>query len=175
LRRQFEHSAAHLSIEGKSMKKLFRVLRWLVIVGACCLLIGQVLRPARTNPITDASQSVDSKLQLTPEVAAILDRSCNDCHSNKTRWPWYSNVAPVSWFVINHVNEGRRHLNFSEWGKYDRRDAGGMLREICREVTSGGMPLSSYTPLHPGSSLSETDRKVLCDWANAARARIAAP
>ncbi|HEV7799031.1 MAG TPA: heme-binding domain-containing protein [Pyrinomonadaceae bacterium] len=157
------------------MKKLFRVLRWVVIGGVCCFIVAQFFGPAKTNPASERTQSIDSRVQVTPQVAAIFDRSCNDCHSNKTRWPWYSNVAPISWFVINHVNEARQNLNFSEWGRYTERDADGMLKQICREVRAGAMPLSSYTPLHPGSTLSPEDVKTLCDWTAAERARIAAP
>jgi hypothetical protein len=79
----------------------------------------------------------------------------------------------VSWFVIDHVNEGRRHLNFSDWGRLNQREAEGMLDQICKEVKSGSMPLSSYTPLHPGSKLSTEDVKTLCDWTSAERERIA--
>lgn len=157
------------------MRKLFRVLRWVVIGGVCCFIVAQFFGPAKTNPASEPTQSIDSRVQVTPQVAAIFDRSCNDCHSNKTRWPWYSNVAPVSWFVINHVNEARQNLNFSEWGRYTERDADGMLKQICREVKAGAMPLSSYTPLHPGSTLSPEDVKTLCDWTAAERARIATP
>src|SRR4029078_9200045 len=139
------------------MKRLLRVLKWLLIIGVVCLVIAQFFGPAKTNPASDATQSIENLLQVTPQVAAILDRSCNDCHSNKTRWPWYSNVAPVSWFVIDHVNEGRDTLTFSEWGRYAQRDNEGLLRQICREVKSGAMPLSSYTPMHPGSELSTQD------------------
>jgi hypothetical protein len=81
----------------------------------------------------------------------------------------------VSWFVIDHVNEGRQNLNFSEWGRYTQRDVQGMLKQICREVKAGAMPLSSYTPLHPGSTLSPEDVKVLCDWSAAESARVATP
>ncbi|HEV7745071.1 MAG TPA: heme-binding domain-containing protein [Pyrinomonadaceae bacterium] len=157
------------------MKRLFRLLRWILIIGIVCLVIAQFFGPAKTNPASDASQAIESRMQLTPQVAAIIDRSCKDCHSNKTHWPWYSNVAPVSWFVIGHVNEGRDNLNFSEWGRYNQRDVDGVLRQICREVKAGAMPLSSYTPLHPGSKLSAEDVKTLCDWTTAERARIAAP
>lgn len=157
------------------MKKLFRVLRWIVIAVVCCLVVIQFFGPAKTNPATDASQSIETRQQLTPPVAAILDRSCNDCHSNKTRWPWYSRVAPVSWFVIDHVNEGRENLNFSEWGRYSERDVDSLLRQMCREARAGVMPLSSYTPMHPGSKLSTEDVKTLCEWTEAERARSAAP
>ncbi len=142
-------------------------------MGAAVLLLAiQLIGPAKSNPVAPETDSVNAKLQVTPAVASILDRSCYDCHSNKTRWPWYSNVAPVSWFVIDHVNHGRSHLNFSEWGKFNRIEAAEMLEEICKEVKSGQMPLSSYTPLHPGSELSSADVQLLCDWTNTERTRI---
>lgn len=111
-------------------------------------------------------------MQLDPKVAGILDRSCNDCHSNKTRWPWYANVAPVSWFVIDHVDHGRSHLNFSEWGKYTTAEKKTHLGQFCELVTEDWMPLSSYIPLHPDAKLNAEDKKVICDWAAAERERV---
>jgi len=109
---------------------------------------------------------------MTPQVATILNRSCVDCHSNKTVWPWYTNVVPVSWFIVNHVNTGRGLLNLSEWGRYDQDRQSRKLRQMCDQVTDGAMPLSSYTPLHPGSTLSAEDKKTLCDWTDAERERL---
>ncbi|MDQ2974978.1 MAG: heme-binding domain-containing protein [Acidobacteriota bacterium] len=149
----------------------WRVLRWLVVICACLFVLAQFSRPARTNPVVDQSLALESRIEVSPPVSAIIDRSCSDCHSNKTRWPWYSNVAPVSWFVIGHVNEGRQNLNFSEWGRYTKRETDGLLKQICQEVKAEAMPLSSYTPLHPGSTLSDEDKKILCDWASAASQR----
>jgi hypothetical protein len=156
------------------MHKLIRILKWVVVVIACLIVAIQFIRPVKSNPAITQSQTLQAHLSVTPQVAAILDRSCNDCHSSATRWPWYSNVAPVSWFVIDHVNEGRANLNFSEWGRYSPREARGLLDQICKEVKAEAMPLSSYTPLHPGSKLSVEDRTTLCDWANSERERIAA-
>src|SRR5207245_6003190 len=129
------------------------------------------IRPARTNPPVDESQTIFARTQMTPPVAAILNRSCADCHSNKTEWPWYTNVAPVSWFIVDHVNTGRTFLNFSEWDRYDQDRQERKLRQMCDQVTDGVMPLSTYTPLHPGSKLSATDVKVLCDLTDDARER----
>jgi hypothetical protein len=83
-------------------------------------------------------------------------------------------VAPVSWLVIGDVDEARQNMNFSEWGRYTQRDVEGLLKQICQEVKVGAMPLSIYTPLHPGSKLSADDVKILCDWTSAERPRIAA-
>jgi hypothetical protein len=152
--------------------RLLKITKWVLLVGACLLLLAQLKRPAKTNPASDPSLALAAHVQLDPKVAAILDRSCNDCHSNKTRWPWYSNVAPVSWFVIGHVDEARHDLNFSEWGKYRLEDQKAQLGQMCELITEGWMPLSSYTPLHPSAKLSDEDKKVICDWASAARARL---
>src|SRR5437868_13257121 len=96
-----------------------KLLKWTVIVGVILFAALQFTNPARTNPPVDPAQTIEAHTQMTPQVAAILDRSCNDCHSNKTRWPWYSHVAPVSWLVVDDVNEARRAMNFSEWGRLD--------------------------------------------------------
>lgn len=155
------------------MKIFLRVLKWLAVAAVCALVGLQFVRPARTNPAVDQYQTIHARLQVTPQVAAILDRSCQDCHSNTTRWPWYSNVAPVSWFVIDHVNHGRSHLNLSEWGSFDNRKASKKLEEMCEEVEIGAMPMPSYTNIHWSARLSPEDIKTLCGWTAAERARIA--
>jgi len=90
----------------------------------------------------EEAQTIEAHTQITPEAKDILSRSCNDCHSNKTVWPWYTNVAPISWWIVDHINEGRRNLNFSEWAKLDKNRQDRKLRQICDEVEDGAMPLS---------------------------------
>ena len=160
---------------ARGMKLALKILKWLMSVVACLFLVAQFVRPTRTNPAVDESQTIFARTQMTPPVKDILDRSCRDCHSNQTEWPWYTNVAPLSWFIVNHVNEGRKNWSLSEWGKLDRDRQDRKLRQICDEVSDGGMPLSTYTPLHPGSKLSPADVKTLCDWTAAERARLTGP
>jgi hypothetical protein len=155
------------------MKIVGKILKWLVIIVGVVFLVAQFKRPARTNPPVDQTQTLEAHTQMTSQVASVLSRSCNDCHSNNTTWPWYTNVAPVSWFIADHVEDGRRQLNFSEWGKGDERRKRKKLEEICDEVRDGAMPLSSYTPLHPQAKLTPEDIKTLCDWTEAERARLA--
>ena len=154
------------------MKTILKVMKWIAIVLIVVFIGIQFVRPARTNPQVDESQTIFARTQMTPEVSAILDRSCRDCHSNKTVWPWYTNVAPISWWLSNHVNEGRGDLNMSEWGRLapDRQDR--KLRQICDEVSDNVMPLNSYLPMHPQARLSEQDKKTLCEWTDAERARL---
>lgn len=141
-----------------------KVLKWSVVVLALVFLGAQAYRPDRTNPAVDERQTLRANTQLTPEVAAIFERSCKDCHSNETTWPWYSHVSPVSWFLKNHIEEGRRELSFSEWATYAKRKRERKLHEICEQVESGNMPLSSYLPLHPSARLSDDDKRRICEW-----------
>ena len=129
------------------------------------LLAIQIVRPARTNPPTDPGRTLEAKVEVPPEVEAILTRACADCHSNRTRWPWYSSVAPVSWLVVNDVNEGRRHMNVSDWDQRHRHE-GSPFDEICKQARDGEMPPWYYTrPMHPESQLSASDVQTICAWA----------
>jgi len=151
------------------MRRVLKIVAILLVV----LVVGiQAIRPARTNPPIDESQTINAKTQITPEAAAILERSCRDCHTNKTVWPWYTNVAPLSWWLSNHVSDGRRSLNMSEWGKLPNDRQERKLRQMCDEVQDGNMPLSSYTPMHPAAKLSDQDKKTICDWTDKERERI---
>ncbi|SFR31198.1 Haem-binding domain-containing protein [Robiginitalea myxolifaciens] len=104
------------------------------------------------------------------EVREILSGACYDCHSNQTTYPWYSQVAPVSYWLADHIDHGKGNLNFSEWSGYpaDRKDH--KLEEIVEEVKSGEMPLNSYTWAHSEARLSETERQALVAWADRTRA-----
>jgi hypothetical protein len=159
---------------------MLKALKWSGSALVVLLAVAQFIQPARTNPPSDAARAIDSHVEMDPEVSATLDRACYDCHSNATHWPWYSKVAPVSWFLVSHVNDGRRHLNFSDWAKYDRSKAAKKMQEIDEEVTNKAMPLSSYTLLHPEARLSDQERALISAWAQAESkrldlARVAAP
>ena len=151
------------------MLKVVRVVAVLLFI----LFTGaQFVGPERTNPPVAAGYALEERAHVPPEVASVLNRSCKDCHSNRTDWPWYSNVAPASWFVVDHVNHGRRHLNFSEWGRYSRRDSLELLNEICVTTKGGSMPLDSYTLVHRGARLSRADALTLCRWAGEEQDRL---
>ena len=144
----------------------------IVVVGIILFVASQAIRPARTNPPIDPSAELTARLTVDPAVATILGRSCGDCHSNLTVWPWYSNVAPISWFVINHVDDGRQHMNFSDWAAIPPAKVAPMLQRICKEVKSGDMPLDTYTPMHPGTKLTSADEDAICAWTAAASASL---
>jgi hypothetical protein len=151
-----------------------KALKWFAVVLVVLFLAAQVYRPSRTNPPVDQSKTLQANAHVTPEAASILERSCKDCHSSETRWPWYSNVAPISWFLRSHVDEGRRQLSFSDWGTYAPRKRERKLHEMCEQVESGEMPIRSYLPLHPSAKLTDEDRRVLCEWAHTEEDRLVA-
>ena len=142
------------------MKWLKRVLFILTAV-----LIGiQFVRPSRVNPPVDETHTLYATEQVPADVRVILDRSCVDCHSSKTVWPWYSQIAPVSWLLADHVKEGRRELNFSEWSTFKPKRKARKLKEICDQVKEKEMPITQYTLIHPTAKLSDAERARLCEW-----------
>lgn len=134
------------------------------------LAIGiQFVRPARTNPPTDASRTLFARAAVPAPAADVLRRACRDCHSNDTRWPWYSGVAPVSWFVIDHVNHGRSHFNYSDWAQYDREETRRLIESSCKFARDYSMPLPSYLRMHREARLTPQDIDALCAWHSLAR------
>ncbi len=149
-----------------------KIIQWTAISFLVLFVGAQFVRPAKTNPAMDESRALEQHIQMNDEVKATLKRACYDCHSNETTWPFYSQVAPVSWFVIDHVNHGRKHLNFSDWSRYDKPEQAEKLKEIQETVRVGAMPLSSYLLAHSEAKLSDEDKQTIGDWANAERQRI---
>ena len=127
----------------------------------------QLIRPDRRNPPVNPAHSLLPK--APPAVSAILDRSCRDCHSNETRWPLYSQVAPMSWMVASHVHDGRDRFNYSEWTTYDSDEQDKFLGSMCSLPRRGRMPLPSYLWIHRDAKLSAGDIAVLCDWSEKMR------
>ncbi len=138
------------------------------VVLACLYAAFLTLLAAQLVPVERSNPPSTSEIPASPEVRAILRRSCYDCHSNATRWPWYSRVAPVSWLVASDVAEGRESMNFSTWDAYSPKEAEAKRREIGDEVSQGDMPPWSYRAVHPESRLSEADRGVLDGWSRGA-------
>jgi hypothetical protein len=146
--------------------------RRLLLILVIIVVAIQLYRPAETNPPEDPSHNIKAVAQVTPEVDQIFSRSCNDCHSHKTVWPWYSKIAPASWLVASDVTDGRRHLNFSEFATYKTERQQRRLSEICDEVTEGGMPLKQYTWIHKETPLDRQQRDTVCAWTKAEQQRI---
>ncbi len=130
------------------------------------LVIIQFFRPEK-NESNDLTYDISTKYEVPKEVDEILRVSCNDCHSNKTEYPWYSNVQPVAWWLADHIEDGKRHLNFSEFTKRPIAIQNHKLEETIEMVEEKEMPLKDYTylGLHAEANLSDEQREVLISWA----------
>jgi hypothetical protein len=152
--------------------------KWLklsLITLVALVVVAQAVRPARTNPPVDPQKEITAHMQVDPPVMATLSRACNDCHSNRTEWPWYSNVAPVSWLVAHDVNDGREELNLSEWGASKEKEPGKLLGKICSEMTEGKMPMTTYTLIHPQAKLTREEVQNVCRWTNSIASNVSSP
>jgi hypothetical protein len=151
-----------------------RVVRPLLLALVLAFIAVQFVPIAITNPAFDPKLAVDRQVQVPPEVKAILDRSCKDCHSDETAWPWYTRIAPASWLLASHVRDAREQMNLSEWGAMNADAAKDVLVEVCRKVKKGKMPLASYTLIHREAALSPSDVVTLCTWSEATRKALQA-
>lgn len=138
------------------------ILKYGALVLIVLLVGAQFFQPPRTNPPENPAATFEAVAETNPEVKAIIQRACRNCHSNSTVWPWYSHIAPVSWVVADHVREGRAHLNFSEWNLYGREMSKLRLKEACQEVKAGEMPIWSYRLMHREARLTASDVGTLC-------------
>ena len=150
-------------------------LKWAGIGLLALLVVIQFFPPDRTNPPVDPSATVQAHLDVPPNVDAIFKRSCYDCHSNESVWPWYSHVAPVSWIVAGDVHDARHFMNLSEWAKYKPGRVASLLEQICDETSGGDMPLKSYAFMHPQAKLSPDDIDALCAWTDSLSAKMLRP
>jgi hypothetical protein len=129
-------------------------------IGLIVLVIALQFFPVeRTNP------PERSEPPGPPELQALLRRSCFDCHSNETAWPWYAKIAPISLLIARDVKNGRKEVNFSTWEKLDETRKARKLKEIAKEVGEGDMPLFYYVPLHPDAKLTPAERELIVKWA----------
>jgi hypothetical protein len=139
-----------------------RILRIAFGVLVVAFIAAQFYQPERSNPASNPILSFEAVAKPPAELTSLLNRSCRDCHSNETVWPWYSKVAPASWLVAQDVNEGRSHLNFSKWGRLGPEKVRSSLRELCEQVRSGEMPVWYYLPMHPAAKLTQAEVTTLC-------------
>jgi hypothetical protein len=135
------------------MKSFRKNAKAVLLVVAAVFVICQFIRIDKQNP------PIISDIPADSTAKSILKQACYDCHSNETKWPWYSNVAPVSWLISNDVKEGRKHLNFSEWGSYSSEKQLSKLDDIRDELRQGEMPLWYYSLMHPRARIKQNERE----------------
>jgi heme-binding protein len=145
-----------------------RLLAGLGAVGFASLLVhpfGDLKTHGAVNPLL-AGADVD------PAITQIIERSCQNCHSDKTEWPWYSYVAPVSWLIEKDVHDARSHMNLSLWGDYSLEKKQELLTKMAAAVRSRQMPPARYNLAHPSSKPSATDLEQIYEWARGERRRL---
>lgn len=133
------------------------------------LVVVQFIPVNRQNPTVDPAQSVYTKEKIPAAVKSVFNRSCANCHSDATAWPWYSYVAPVSWVVASDVHEARGKMNLSEWGGYPANKREEKLEEICEQLTNGDMPDLKYRLVHHEARVTPEERTAVCQWTEDSR------
>jgi Haem-binding domain len=144
------------------MKKWLKRIGWFAVLGMAAL---QFTNPSHHNPPVLPGHDVFASNSPPPAIAAALRHSCYDCHSFETRWPWYSYVAPVSWYVARDIKAARSNVNFSDWPHDDPSRARKRWRHIAEAVENGEMPVPNYILIHREAVLTEPLKAELVKWA----------
>jgi len=131
------------------------------------LVIIQFIRPTRNISTAESPNEISKYYAVPADIHAALKKSCYDCHSNNTVYPWYTNIQPVGWWLQSHVNDGRKELDFSEFGTYPEKKAKHKFEEIQEMVNEGEMPLASYTLIHRDAILTREQSSAITAWAGA--------
>lgn len=135
------------------MKKF---LIYLVLV----ILVIQIIRPSENKSKIESKTAI-----VAPEnIQTILNKSCNDCHSNNTNYQWYHNIAPISWIVALHVKQGKDNLNFDTWETYNKDQKKHIIKDLKESIETREMPLVGYLKVHPNAVLSNEENQELLDW-----------
>lgn len=144
------------------MKKIIKIVLAVLVVGLIAIQFFN--RPDKTTTTEITPAHITKVMNVPSNVESILKRSCYDCHSDHTVWPWYTSVAPVSWLVADDVVKGRKKMNFSQWSKIPDSKKEARLNEICEEIKSDEMPMPKYLYIHGDAKLTQADKDILCKW-----------
>lgn len=129
------------------------------------VVLMQLIRPSRNqNNREDFANDISKVYPIPADVQKLLKVACNDCHSNNTQYPWYTNIQPVGWWMAHHVNEGKEELNFNEYASYSPKRQRNKLKRIREEVEEDEMPLGSYTIIHRDARLTAQQKDLLIKW-----------
>lgn len=142
-----------------------KVIKWSLLIIVVLFTAIQFFRPEKNISTGIAEQDISLHYGVPAKVLAVLQRSCYDCHSNNTAYPWYNNIQPFAWVLADHVKDGKDELNFSAFASYSSKKAAHKLDEVIGETSEGEMPLSSYTIIHRNAVLSDPEIKMINEWA----------
>ncbi len=148
--------------------KIAKKIGWLLLF---VFVVAQFFGPEKNEGDISSITSFIEETNPPENVHIILKETCFDCHSNVTRYPWYSNITPINYWMADHVRVGKGDLNFSEWKSYSLRKKAHKMKEIYEEVEQDKMPLDSYRWTHSEANLSEDEVKLVVDWAKKQQAK----
>ena len=137
----------------------------IIIMILCVVFVGMQFIPTKPNQSNTVSRSDFMVVYNVPkQIESKIMVSCYDCHSNHTNYPWYNKVQPIAWFLEDHINEGKKELNFSDWENYSDRRKKNKLKSIISQINDGEMPLASYTLMHRDALFLEKDKEMIMAW-----------
>lgn len=145
----------------KKAKKVFKIILFVLLF---IFIVIQFVRPARNISSGISEKDITKTYAVPADVQQVLSNSCYDCHSNNTRYPWYVNIQPVGWWLANHIKDGKREINFSEFSSYSIRKQFNKLKECKEQINEGEMPLSSYTLIHRDAILDSGNKNLIINW-----------
>ena len=143
------------------MKKGIKYLLWTILI---ILVAIQFVPVNREIPKSDENNDFLVMTQAPEDVQILMRNACYDCHSNETNWPWYSHIAPISFVIVEHIVDGKDHLNFSNWSTYDFEDYPSILKHMKKEIERGGMPLAGYTLIHTDAKMTDERKALILNW-----------
>ena len=148
--------------------KILKIIGWIALIA---FVVIQFIRPEKNiSESQDYVLAFETETTPSDEVKTILKSACYDCHSDNTKYPWYNNIAPVSFWLAEHIEHGKEELNFSDWENYSIKKKDHKLEELVEEVEEGKMPLDEYTWTHKDARLTVEQKDVLFEWAKNTRA-----
>jgi len=148
------------------------MIRKILLLLLAVLVLIQFIRPAKNLSVTMSGNDITTHMVIPGDVLDIFKKSCYDCHSNNTIYPWYFHIQPVAWWMQDHVNEGRKELNFSEFASYSPKKQYHKMRGIAEQIRNGEMPLDSYLWIHKDAILSDAQKTKILAWADSSGASI---
>ena len=141
---------------------MLKKIGWALLI---TLIAIQFIRPAKNQTTDPQPYAIQTKFEVPENVSSILKKACYDCHSNNSQYPWYSNIQPVYWWLNDHIEEGKGHLNFDEYTNKRLRYQYHKMEEVIEQVKEGEMPLNSYTWTHTDARLTSEEKAALTGWA----------
>jgi hypothetical protein len=153
---------------AKTEYMLKKILIGLLVV----LVIVQFIRPERNQAAGQETNHLAAVYPMPAEVTQVWKKACNDCHSNYSNYPWYTNIQPVGLWMGNHIDEGKEHFNISEFGNYSPKKQAHKMEEVAEMIEEGEMPLNSYTWMHQDAKLTKEEKEVLVTWAKSLQKQI---